>query len=429
MKLRTLLLLLIAVCCIGVNAFATTYYVATNGSDSNPGTSAQPWATLQHAADTMQPGDTTLIRTGTYLGFRAETPGQSGAPITMAADAGATVAVNAAGPINRHTSNIEVENYDLTVQYWVIDGIESYNSLKYGVDVRTASHITVQNCWTHNNASTGIFSAFSDYETIQYNETNNNGEHGIYHSNSADYPTIRGNNSHNNYACGIHMNGDKSMGGDGQISYALVEQNVIWDNGAGGGGSGINCDGVSDSVFRNNLLYLNHASGISLYSIDGTFGSSRDKVYNNTIVFPVSTEGRHCINIPKSSGKYSPVGNLVKNNVLYTANTSKCSIWMYGTAALASGGSDYNACVDRFCKDGKRTITLATWQGAGFDTHSFLATPAQLFVDPANNNFHLKSGSLAANTGTNLSPDVTNDFDGESRPQGSAYDIGCFEDW
>lgn len=30
---------------------ATTYYVSTTGSDSNPGTLAQPWATLQHAVD------------------------------------------------------------------------------------------------------------------------------------------------------------------------------------------------------------------------------------------------------------------------------------------------------------------------------------------------------------------------------------------
>jgi hypothetical protein len=28
-----------------------------------------------------------------------------------------------------------------------------------------------------------------------------------------------------------------------------------------------------------------------------------------------------------------------------------------------------------------------------------------------------------------LSPDVTNDIDGEARPQGGAYDLGCYEDW
>jgi parallel beta-helix repeat protein len=421
----TLFAMLVAVCCLCSSAFPATYYVAPGGSDANPGTSSQPWATLQHAADTMLPGDTTLVASGAYAGFRAETVGQAGAPITIAAAPGAAVLVNAPGPICRHTSNIEVENYDLRVQYWVIDGIESYNSAKYGIDIRNADYITVQNCYTHNNASTGIFMAFANNATVQYNETASNGEHGIYYSNSGDYPTIRGNNSHHNYACGIHMNGDASMGGDGTISYALVEQNVLWENGNGGGGSAINCDGVTDSIFRNNLAYNNYASGISLYAIDGAVGSSRNKVYNNTFYFP--SGGRNVVNIPKSGkGRPSPTGNEIFNNVLYTGNTSKCSIWVYSTAALA--GSNNNAVVDRFCADGKRTITFAAWRDRGFDAASFLATPAQLFVDPASSDFHLKTGSLAANTGATLA-EVTNDFDGESRPQGSAYDVGCYEDW
>ena len=79
---------------------------------------------------------------------------------------------------------------------------------------------------------------------------------------SGDNPIIRG-NIHDNHACGLHMNGDASMGGDGVISNALVENNVIYNNGVGGG-SGINCDGVTDSIIRNNLLYNNHANGRSL---------------------------------------------------------------------------------------------------------------------------------------------------------------------
>ena len=64
------------------------------------------------------------------------------------------------------------------------------------------------------------------------------------------------------------MNGDLSQGGDGVISGAVVEGNVIYDNGRAGG-SGINGDGVQSSRIANNLLYDNHASGISLYRIDG----------------------------------------------------------------------------------------------------------------------------------------------------------------
>ena len=51
----------------GVAASADTYYVATDGDDGGPGTLAQPWRTIQKAADTMVAGDTVLIRGGTYL--------------------------------------------------------------------------------------------------------------------------------------------------------------------------------------------------------------------------------------------------------------------------------------------------------------------------------------------------------------------------
>src|SRR4030095_1808114 len=136
-----------------------------------------------------------------------------------------------------------------------------------------------------NSAVTGIFLSFSYHPVIQFNESASNGEHGIYQSNSGDFPTIRGNNLHHNSAAGVHMNGDRNFTpGDGIISFALVEKNVVFENGAGTGGSGINCDGVSDSRISDNLLYNNHASGISLYATDGSEGSSRNKVYNNTIV-------------------------------------------------------------------------------------------------------------------------------------------------
>ena len=43
-----------------------TRYVSTGGSDSNPGTQAQPWRTVQHAADQPKPGDVICIQPGTY---------------------------------------------------------------------------------------------------------------------------------------------------------------------------------------------------------------------------------------------------------------------------------------------------------------------------------------------------------------------------
>jgi Protein of unknown function (DUF1565) len=45
---------------------ARTFFVATNGSDANPGTQARPWRTIQKAANTVPPGSTVEIRGGTY---------------------------------------------------------------------------------------------------------------------------------------------------------------------------------------------------------------------------------------------------------------------------------------------------------------------------------------------------------------------------
>jgi len=57
-------------------------------------------------------------------------------------------------------------------------------------------------------------------------------EHGIYVGNSGDRPVIRRNVVWGNNANGIHMNGDLSQGGDGIISGAIVEGNIIHDNGS-----------------------------------------------------------------------------------------------------------------------------------------------------------------------------------------------------
>jgi hypothetical protein len=44
-----------------------TYYVAPNGRDDAPGSESQPWISYQHAADSVQPGDTVCFRGGNYL--------------------------------------------------------------------------------------------------------------------------------------------------------------------------------------------------------------------------------------------------------------------------------------------------------------------------------------------------------------------------
>ena len=53
---------------VPVSAATTAYFVATDGSDSNPGTTVDsPFRTIQQCADVAQPGDTCTIRAGRRL--------------------------------------------------------------------------------------------------------------------------------------------------------------------------------------------------------------------------------------------------------------------------------------------------------------------------------------------------------------------------
>jgi hypothetical protein len=53
-------------------------------------------------------------------------------------------------------------------------------------------------------------------------------------------------------------------------------------------------------------------------------------------------------------------------------------------------------------------------------------TSEPLFVDSATFDFHLQPGSPAIDAGVSLA-EVPDDYDGTSRPQGAAYDIGAYE--
>src|SRR5262249_30399770 len=267
--------------------------------------------------------------------------------------------------------------------YVVIDGFTVNNRTRAGIRTALSQFVTVRNCHTGFNGRWGIFSGFADDFTIEFNETHHSqAEHGIYVSNSGDRPVIRGNLVHGNHGNGIQMNGDRSQGGDGISSNAVVERNTIYGNGAGGG-SGINMDGVTNSVIRNNLLYDNHASGISLYRIDGATGSTGNRVINNTIL--TAADGRWCGNINNGS-----TGNTVLNNILYNDHPWHGVITI--DASSRSGfTSDYNSVMSRFSTDGGDTVDdLPTWQGLGYDAHSFIATPTDLFLVPGSD-FHLRS--------------------------------------
>ncbi len=410
------------------------YHVAVTGDDANDGSSGQPWRTLQHAVDTIAPGDTIWVHAGTYAGARIENSGAAGGWKTLQAAPGETAIINAPGPNNAHGSLLELERWSgRGIHHWIVQGLEVTGGDYWGIDVRgsalrPASRIIVRDNRVHNNGwattSSGIFTAFTNDSLIENNESYANGEHGIYWSNSGDRPTIRGNRLYDNQNCGLHMNADLSQGGDGLISGGIIENNQISNNGLGGC-AGINMDGVAFSLIRNNLLYENHAGGIALFRQDGAACSHDIRVFNNTIVQAV--DGRWAINITDSLGSGAGcVNNQVLNNIIYNQHPWRGSITI-PLPGLSGFVSDYNVVMDRFSADDDNSIiSLAEWQGLGYDLNSFIATPEQLFVNPAGQDYHLKVGSPARDAGLVLSL-VPFDIEGVARPQGAAYDIGAYE--
>ena len=73
-------------------AWATTYYVGTTGSDSNPGSSGSRFLTINKCHSVMVAGDTCLVGDGTYTDADGDGRtfvttnghnGTSGSPITI----------------------------------------------------------------------------------------------------------------------------------------------------------------------------------------------------------------------------------------------------------------------------------------------------------------------------------------------------------
>lgn len=389
-----------------------TLYVDTGGNDASDGSLAHPWQTLQHAADVVNPGDTVVVHSGNYVGFYLDRDGTAANRIVFQADPGVTITQR-----NATTADgINLEGAD----FITIDGFNVVGMPRTGIRSVINEGVILRNNRLDQNGVWGILTGFSEDIDIENNVASRSvQQHGIYVGNSGDNPIIRNNVIWGNAGCGVHMNGDISQGGDGIISGALVEGNVIYDNGLAGG-SGINCDGVQNSVIRNNIIYNEHSSGISLYQIDGGDSSKNNRVINNTVL--VASDGRWGLNISDGS-----TGNTVRNNIFYSYHSFRGSLSV-NSDSLAGFTSDYNVVMDRFTTDGGDSVlTLANWRStSGQDAHSLIATPTQLFVNAAGGDLHLSATSPAIDAGTSQFAPAF-DFEGTARPSGNGFDIGADE--
>lgn len=95
MRVTTLLAIIAMLLACAAGAAPDPLYVAPSGSDDNDGSEAAPFRTIQRAADTLQPGQTCIIREGRYQEtVTVSRSGEPGLPIAFVAAPGESVVVD-----------------------------------------------------------------------------------------------------------------------------------------------------------------------------------------------------------------------------------------------------------------------------------------------------------------------------------------------
>jgi parallel beta-helix repeat protein len=378
----------------------TAYYVATTGNDAVTCTQATnigtPKRTLNNAVTCLTPGSTLLIRGGTYLeALYVNIPsGSSWAnPVTLKSYPGEVVILKpTGGRVITFGALRGVPQQYIVIDGLVLDGANTTPNISVvkitwdggTSDADNAHHIRIQNSEIKNGPGTsnGIGADGYGNELIN-NDIHDNGltpsdpptnswcGYGVYWT--AESSLIKGNRVHHNGGWGFHI-----YSAYGGVNNNVIDGNRVYDNAVScNRGVGLGVYTGTGNIVRNNLVYGNRFEGISGYGISNT------KIYNNTVFGNggrgISIDG---VNIS---------GTIVKNNIAYQNR----------------GGDIVNAIADT-------------------ELSNNLTGTDPKFVNSAAFDFHLQSISPAINRGVAL-PEVAKDFDGKSRPQGTAYDIGAYE--
>lgn len=414
-----------------------TYYVATDGSDSNPGTEKEPWRTVRKAADTLAAGDTVFIKEGTY-GERV-VPGNSGSVgeyITYRAFPGHTATIDGAGIVLPTGWG---GLFDITGRSYIkVTGLEIVNAgpgdEHTGILVDGSSYVTLEGNYTRNTTSSGIGVWDSNNVVIDGNEVelacNDGGEECITVAGTDDF--IVKNNS-------VHHSGPGTNGGegidvkDGSFNGEVYRNHVhhinrlgiyvdAWDKHTHDidvfGNEVHDCTaegftlaseqgGLLENVnVYNNIAYHNQGSGIT-FSDEGTNRPLKNiEVINNTLYGNGSSTWGGGISVENPDID----GLTIRNN----ACSRNVNFQMQAEVSVANLVVDHNLV-----------------NGYGGYAHEIRGADYveadPLFVNPAVGDFHLQQGSPAIDAGSSAGAPET-DFEGTSRPQGNGYDIGAFEE-
>lgn len=444
---RTLLLVL-ALLLFSAMAQAATWYVATTGSDANPGTQAQPFRTIgKGIATAAANGDTILVVNGTYnehdLDFGAKNlvlQSQSGNPaacILNCQQAGRGIRIAGGQTATTSVSGLMIQN-----------GIALITVTDAGGMLISNASPTITNCIFSANSNNGkIFAASALYVGASSNPNlmgctfqNNSGPHNTLGGTTA----IDGGATATMTNCTFSGNTVGGLGGGGinVDGGSLTLKSCTFTNNAAGYGGGINLDRNGTVVADRCTFTGNHASRTDVGGggICTGFGDMTltNCVFVNNTSAPDSDLGDTRINgqsiTLQSTGNTAPVKIInctftgTWTGVTTVANISSYSANLVLVNSIIRGGDSGFFFGDLFTSGGSVSVTNSNTQRGYTGTGNITADPQ--FVNPAVGNYRLQATSPCLNTGSAAAPGLpATDFDGGPRLLGNAPDMGAYETW
>lgn len=401
-------------------AFSThsgrTLWVSKSGSDSNSGTEAAPFLTIDRARTASAPGDVILIHGGTYLEasggaglyLRSGNSGTASAPITYRGYPGESVIIDGrnGGGSTVYVAASHIQFTGLRITGASGTGWVATNQVS---SVRIAdSDLYENNVVNPGSSGAGInIQHGTTAVKVLGNRIRDNGssvlDHGLYIK--GNQMEIAYNEVYGNFGYGIHVYNDSG----GQFQDAWVHSNRSWSNGR----SGILVSrGSVGTTVENNVSYENEASGIALL-----YNPQNTVVRNNT-TYNNGGSSYYEIWIAESAN------TTLRNNIV-----SSSAARMLRVDSSASG-VDVNFTL--YDQGGSGTFR---WRDASYDFAGYRQQTGQDanskvdvagFVAAVNHDYHLSANSPALDCGDAAnSPAV--DMEGYARPWGGGVDLGAYE--